>query len=161
MAKKMREPRLKSISITNKKQSLDTGTGELNTILSESSFKTPVEPNFVKMYLEDIAKLYQCTRPEIDVLFEILKIMDYSNIASLPLGRKQTIAENLYLKSINWVNLCLIQLMKKGIMTKQGSGVYLVNPLLFAKGTWKDIREIEFTAVYTEKGGRIIKTEKK
>jgi hypothetical protein len=134
------------------------------------------ESDFVKMYLDDLALLKGLTPTEGNVLYELLKRMDYNNEISLSTGAKKEIchALEMYSKagrgkgfatlvddktneptpSTNSLNGIINRLCEKEIFFKKDKGLYQVNPFLFGKGRWADIDNIRVTVDYTPQGKR-------
>jgi len=118
---------------------VDTETGELiDIITTDTVTKMPVEPPFVKLYLEDIALLYNVPNTGKDVMIELLKLMNYSdNEIILPPAIRRRTADKLNL-SIYSFNNQFNKLVKNNIIIKVDESVYVANPLLFGKGSWTD-----------------------
>lgn len=131
-------------------------TGEVERIHRESV--VPKEPEFVKLYLENISMLRGLPKWTDAVLRELLRLMNYKNQIVLNASLKKEIAEDLKIKNIKSIDNALGKLVKGQVLIRKDKGIYIGNPLLFGKGEWKDIRELRMTVHYSTKG-RTISTE--
>lgn len=117
--------------------------GEVKALRKVAVHKVPAEPDFVKLYTADVATLNGIRGVQKDVLVLMAGIMDYENVAVIsPACRKRWVAE-LGITS-NGLNNAISQLLKSGHVTSLGnkrSGEYLVDPLMFSKGAWKETIE--------------------
>lgn len=113
------------------------------------------EPDYVKMYLKDILKLKDIQKAGNDVLFAILKRIDYSNEIFLFAPVKRKIAEELNLKEVT-ISKSIEDLCKKEIIIRKERGVYVVNPFYFGRGKWENIKRIRLEIEYGT-NGRILK----
>lgn len=136
-------------------QTVDSN-GEVKEQTSKSTTKIRVEqePDFVKLYIKDICKLNDIPTTGNNILNELLKYMGYDNLVLLPSGVKKKITEDLDLGKSTLDNT-LGKLVKKDILKREGVGMYKLNPYLFGRGSWKDIKGIRATWTYNE-NGRVI-----
>lgn len=103
-------------------------------------FTFPKEPPYIKMYLQDIEKLYTLPEGTHRVLFELLKKLDYEGQINLNISVKRKIVENIGWKTVGSLdNYISLHLMKKDIFKKIDTGVFAPNPNLFGRGDWKEI----------------------
>ncbi|WP_063657595.1 replication/maintenance protein RepL [Candidatus Arsenophonus triatominarum] len=86
--------------------------------------------------------------------------MNYDGQIILNAAVKRMIASLINVKeqSISNSITCLIQ---KDIMQRIDTGIYVLNPTLFAKGAWGDVRKLrekylELKVTYTPEGKRIL-----
>ena len=135
---------------------IDHETGEILNEFKEHSFKT-TEPSFIKMYLDDILSLTNINSTAKNVLFGLLKYMDYENRIDLASRQRKELAQILN-TSIQTISNSLGVLIKKNILLKLDRGSYLMNPDYFAKGKWSDILKIKISIEYTPEG-RILITQ--
>jgi hypothetical protein len=135
---------------------LDRETGEIKETQEKrvQTIKVDDEPNYVKLYLEDICQLNELPKTSSKLLNELLKLMDYKNRVLLPSGIKKEIANNLSL-SVGTLNNDITKLIKKGIIKRESTGVYLLNPHYFGKGKWQDIKEIRAVWTYSKNGRKL------
>ena len=152
-------------SIMNKKiiqqkiiEAVNLETGSIATIESEKVFYLPKEPSYIKLYFDDIAKIYGL--PSSNAMFELLKQMNYEGQIILNSTTKKIICERVKFKSVYSLNNYLSQLVKKGVFKNVGRGVYQPNPNLFGRGDWKSIyklREAWIKIGYDKEGNKVIK----
>lgn len=124
------------------------------------------EPAFAKIYFGDVGRMFGLSPLTRDIMMLIVTKMGYGNgEVYVSSGLKKEICEMLRVfsrdgkVSLPTFNNCLYKLVGKGLLMKKDRGVYLVNPYVFGRGEWKDIKEIRSTVVYSE-GGTVIRTEK-
>jgi hypothetical protein len=134
----------------------DLNTGEV-VDSNSTAIRFSQEPEYVKLYLKDVAKIYDLGQSMGKQFLALLRKMNYDNQIVLSSLIKETLAIELGIKK-NTLEHSLHVLIIKGILLKQASNQYLVNPHLIGKGTWKDIREIRMHITYG-KDGRLVKTE--
>lgn len=134
------------------KETIDKQTGEVLQTYSESVI--PREPDFIKLYLDDIGVLKGIAAWTNSVLVELLKLMSYKNQIVLNSTVKHDIASDLKIAPKS-IDNALGALVKQGILTRRGTGVYIASPMLFGRGEWKDIRKLRLTIEYTQKGRKL------
>lgn len=148
---------------------VDADTGEVRNIVRHERHVTRSvegEPHFIKVYLNDIARLNGIQAKAIQVLFELLSMMDYRNQISLSAGKKKEMCEKLDIWSrrsngatelgVNILDQQIHRLVKGGFLSRKDKGVYVANPDLFGRGRWGDIRKIRLSIEYTEDGRFLI-----
>jgi len=141
--------------VVYQKDTVDLSSGEVIKTYTESVIGK--EPDFIKLYLDDIAMLNNVPKRANGVLYELLAMMDYKNRIVLNSAIKQEIAEDLKI-AVKTIDNTLNLLLKEGILIRRGTGLFIGNPNLFGKGEWKDIRSLRMSITYG-KGGRVIETE--
>lgn len=142
----------------------DYTTGEIKVSSKTTQFKSD-EPNYVKLYLDDISYLNRLTPSSSSVLYELLNYTTYKD---------HNIVLNSYIKNeiakkikttLGVINNNITKLVNKKILNRVGRGTYILSPFLFGKGDWKSIRElrnqnIEMKIIYNcETNEREISTE--
>lgn len=139
--------------LTGELLSLTTEVTDINTV--------PTEPNYLKLYVDDLGLLNKLSGSEVIALIHIAALANYDGQVSLPLLIKQSIAEKAGVK-IQAVNNATVKLTRKGILKRMGTAVYLLNPDLFARGKWREIRErrkaFQSITTYLPNGEKIIET---
>lgn len=138
----------------------DVLTGE---IVSERSTVVNIrtlepEPPFIKMYIEDLGRLYQLKLGHQSILSCIASGVDYDGTIGITATRKAKIAAKLGC-SMKSIENALTEYVRTGILVRIGRGEYELDPSLFAKGAWRDIceRRKDFQAKITySKTGRKI-----
>ncbi|ODN41353.1 hypothetical protein [Piscirickettsia litoralis] len=120
------------------------------------------EPSYVKLYFDDLAFLFGMPKGLSDVLFELIKLIDFeTNEIHLTTPRKEQIVKTLGIKRVQTLNNYIATLKKKQILLSAGRGVYKPNPYIIARGKWSDIKklrnraDISLKIDYTEKGRKI------
>lgn len=146
-------------------RSFNHETGEVTHETSENVSYLPTEPPYVKLYLDDIAKLYGLPKASSDLLHCLLRKMDYDGIITLVSSSKKRIAEDIGVKP-QTIDNNIQSLLKADILRRAGRGEFMFNPNIVAKGDWKSIHKqrnkfLELTMTYTPEGERIVKGELK
>ena len=134
---------------------IDSETGEILKTTDIKSFQVEKEPNYVKMYIDDISKLKNIPPSSNEVLNVLVRNMSYGNIVVMIKPIKDRIMEHTGL-SLNTINKSIDNLYKAGILIRQSRGVYLVDPTLFAKGKWEDIKKLRLVVDYKSDGTKEI-----
>lgn len=131
-----------------------TTTTDINTV--------PTEPNYLKLYVDDLGLLNKLSGSEVIALIHIAALANYDGQVCLPLLVKQSIAEKTNVKP-QAIGNTIVKLTAKGILKRIGTAVYLLNPDLFAKGKWREIRELrrafQSITTYLPNGEKIIETK--
>jgi hypothetical protein len=115
------------------------------------------EPPYVKLYISDIVKLSGLPIYVNDVLLHLVKNMGYNNIVPMYKPIKELICNELGIK-LNTINKAIQELNDKGILLRMHRGLYMLDPMIFGRGSWKDVKKIRMTIEYNEEGKRIIKS---
>jgi len=125
--------------------SIDALTGETLSRESTTVSFLPKEPPYIKVYIQDISRLYGMTPSAGGLLYELASRMSYDGTVCIVSCILQSICEKLKIKPQTFRNL-LDKFLKNGILCRVGRGVFELNPDLFAKGDWVDIskRRLEF-----------------
>lgn len=111
---------------------------------------TGKEPDFVKLYLDDV--LYMSNMPPglSALMYELLQYVSYADRGaelSLSTGLRKRIAEKLGMTPAVFNN-SLSKLTKGKILKLVDRGLYQLNPYFFGRGEWKDISRIRATWDY-------------
>jgi len=136
---------------TEVKVDLETGKAIESTEQRERTVKVEQEPNFIKLYLQDICKLNDIPKTGSKLLNELLKYTSYDNKILLPSAIKKEIAKKLD-TTVGTLDNALSKLTKKEILRREGTGVYILNPFFFGKGKWTDIKKIRAEWEYGVEG---------
>lgn len=136
--------------ITNKVTDLETGEIKYQEEYVEAY--TDKEPDYVKLYLQDIVALNNLPKGLDRVINVLLKSMSYDNMIILNSFIKQKMAKELQYKSVQVLNNNINKLVKAEFLFRQGFGTYQVNAKYFGKGNWKEIQEIRMEQRYTANG---------
>jgi len=124
-------------------------TGETEERTEIRNVRVDIEPNFVKLYIQDMCLLNEIPKQNSTVLTELLLHVNYANEIMLPQGLKERIVDTLKISKGSLDN-SLSLLVKKGLLQRLGRGVYKLNPYLFGKGKWQDIKEIRMEWIYAK-----------
>lgn len=120
---------------------IDHQTGEVLKTSVVKRYKGD-EPNYIKLYLQDIAYLHGLPPSAKDIMNELLQYVSYGT-QEIVLNKaiKDRIAENIG-ASVKTVDNRLQELVKVGIIDRVAPGTFTLNPYLFGKGDWKTISEL-------------------
>lgn len=129
----------------------DGETGEITYKEEENTVHIPSEPNFIKMYLEDVLYLTDLPKGLNPILYAFLKRMSYGNELVINAALKRQIAKEVD-RSVSSVNNAITSLVKGKILKRIDTGYYMINPRFFGKGEWKDIAKLRMTVEYTPEG---------
>lgn len=122
----------------------------------------PPEPPFVKMYIDDLGRISGLQASHTSILTYVAALVDYDGIVTLNARRKACIAATTGC-SIKTIENAITEYMKHDIVRRIGRAEYELNPSLFAKGEWKNIRErreaFSMHISYTKAGRQIVTTK--
>lgn len=139
-------------------------TGELLSLTTEiTDINTlPTEPNYLKLYIDDLGLLNKLSGGETRVLIHIAALANYEGEIVLPLVIKKRIAEKAGVK-VQSTSDILTKFINKGILKRIDKTLYLLNPDLFARGKWREIRErrktFQSVTTYYPNGEKTIETK--
>ena len=136
--------------VTYERTKIDYTTGEITS--QEFIHRYGAEPAYVKLYLDCLCDLKGLSKSLNPILIELLKHMSYA-------GKDEEFGGQLiYLNSVLKRNICKVvkrsmirldqalgDFCKAQILKRVARGTYQVNPYLFGKGDWKDIKNIRAT----------------
>jgi len=100
----------------------------------------PPEPAYVKLYIDDIGRMSGLQSSHVEILTYVAAIVDYDGIVTLNARRKGCIAATVNC-STKTIDNAITEYVKHGIVRRIGRAEYELNPSLFAKGEWRNIRE--------------------
>lgn len=148
----------RKVTKTEVVETIDKQTGEieLNKVRSQT-YLIDKEPDYVKLYLEDITRLKDIPSGMNKVLFELMKSISYNGIIMAYKPVKDLMCSNMGI-SVNYLNKCIDEFYKKGILIRYARGVYIADPNLFAKGSWKDIQNLRLVIDYNKDGSKTLKS---
>ena len=116
-------------------------TGEIKESTTVRAVKGE-EPSYIKLYLQDISYLYGLPATAGDLMHELLQYVTYgTQQIILNASVKEKICEVTGIAK-QTLNNRLQDLVNKGIIARDGRGVFVLNPYLFGKGDWKSVREL-------------------
>ncbi len=143
----------------------DNLTGEITVdkTITEYEQRLPNEPPYIKLYTDDLSGLFGLCISTSSVLFCLVSISSYNGEIIINKHIKERIASRIGAKktskgvfSISAVNKALTELVNVNIIMRVDTGVYQLNPNLFARGKWRDIyekrKDFKMTITYSNKG---------
>lgn len=134
-------------------------TGEVMTYESLTVSRMPAEPPFVKMYLDDLGRVLDLPGGPRDILYTLVRKMDYDGVISLTPAGRQRICDSHGIRPQTFANY-LQTLIKADVIRMAGRGEFLMNPALFARGSWEDIQKLrggfEMVVRYDRHGGKSV-----
>jgi hypothetical protein len=136
-------------------------SGEVLRHSSSKTFKVTKEPDYVKLYLQDVLYLSDMPKKHTKVLYELLKRSSYANKGlqvCLSAGLKRIMAKDLGFSRVQSIDNALSDLVKGYILIRIETGVYQFNPAFFGKGEWEDIQELRLNISYDDITGRTFKS---
>lgn len=123
---------------------VDQTTGEIIEQTKAVVYTVENEPAYVKMYLNDLSKLLDLPKAHTDLLYILMTMMDYENIVTLSPRKRDRICQQLNITKQSLANN-LHKLAKVDAVRSVGRGEYQLNPELFAKGSWADIKNLQLS----------------
>jgi hypothetical protein len=130
--------------------------------LNEKLGMTPTkEPDFIKLYFDDIRKLWEISKPAQIILGELLKLVTYNptdkmhNMVVLPTHIKQEIKNLLSDKPLianNIFSRGIASLLKSSLLIKVNTDVYYLSHFLCSRTDWSNteaMRAIRIEILYT------------
>lgn len=148
---------VKKVTYDEVKLHYDYISGELIEETKRKTILVDKEPDFCKMYLDDLQRLFSLQNNTQKVLLCLLQNMGYNNRVITVKELKEQIAKDTGLSYQTVVN-SINKLKDTGFLIRQSVNVYVVDPNLFARGNWKDIQNLKLTIVYNPDGTRSIRS---
>lgn len=153
------------MKIERTEQTIDGLTGEItkHTSTVVQLNKLPPEPEYIKLYVDDIGKLHGLSPAHREVLLYVAAASGYDGIATISARRKAAIALTIG-GSVKTVSNALTECVKAGLLRRVAHGEYEPNPFVFGRGSWAEIRERRerFVAsfVYGPEGRQLLEARK-
>lgn len=148
------------ITVTDINTITDHETGEV--LSQEKSTKTRLierEPNYIKLYTDDIGRLFNLPGSSSDVLAAIASHMAYkTNIIVLYGPIKKVIMAELGMNK-NTFNKAIDDLYRAGMLIRLSRACYMVDPELYGSGSWKDVQKVRLSIEYNADGTKSVTTE--
>jgi hypothetical protein len=131
-----------------------TSTRTINTVGNKGN-----EPPFIKLFIDDIARMYQL--PSETPLLELIRLLNWDNQIILNSAIKRQIISRVGYKSVAVLNNYLSKCVSKGVFRLIDTGIYEANPELFGRGSWPEIKnkrldEFWLKINYDEMGNKTI-----
>lgn len=147
----------KKVTQTQITETIDKETGEVLTTSTTKSFHFDKEPEYIKMYVSDVARIKDIPSGMSPVLFELISQMGYNNVIPAYKPIKMITCRKLGV-SIYYLNKCIQTFYEKGLFIRAARGVYVADPELFARGKWEDIKQLRLVIEYgIDKKGNTVK----
>lgn len=135
---------------TYAKVMVDNTTGEV--IKEEYVYKQSVEPNYIKLYIDCLCDFKGISKSLNPILLGFVKRMSYAGpdedfggqILYLNAAFKRAVAAECGV-TLKRVEQAITDFVKSGIFARVATATYQVNPELFGRGQWKDIKNIRAT----------------
>lgn len=137
---------------------IDAETGEIIEQARRESLAVGKEPNYYKVYINDLANLQGLNPTEKMVLETLSANMTFDNLIVLIKPIKEKLCE-ITGKEFETIKKAIQGLTKKKVLLKEERACYRVNPKYVAKGKWEDIKALRLVVEYSERG-RDISIEK-
>jgi hypothetical protein len=151
--------KMKLVSTTTN-ETYDKETDEITKISQTKTNKGRLqEPDYVKLYLDDIEVLFRLPKNASNVLYSFLKRMSYKGVIYTNIAMKTEICKELQLKNVKSIDNHIAILVKQDIVKRVDRGTFIINPNLIAKGKWQDI--LGLRVEYDVHGNRKITPELK
>jgi len=125
--------------------------GEIIHSEEEKTINWGAEPNYIKLYLDDVLYLSDLPKGLNSILYAFLKRMSYGNQLVINAALKRQVAKEVDL-SVSSINNAITNFVKGDLFERVDTGLYQVNPHLFGKGEWKDIAKIRLNVTFDGNG---------
>lgn len=129
-------------------------TGEVIEKSVTHTVRIESEPSFVKLYTKDMCKLNDVPKSANKVLNALLERTNYENQIVLAAHTKKVICDELEIKRPSLDN-AILKLVKSELILRVGRGVFSLNPYVFGKGKWQDIKKLQMTWDYDTEGRKL------
>ena len=133
-------------------------TGEITKTVTQEVSMFEKEPPYVKLYLQDIGRLNGLNNSEQKLVNELVFNMGFNNIVPSYKPVKEMIADKLGMK-YNTLDKSIKELHRKGILIRKARGLYIMDPNIFGRGSWRDVKRIRMVIDYNEDGTKSINSE--
>ena len=136
--------------------------GVINSSISERIRYIESEPPYVKLYLDAVLYLKDLPRSYSSVLIAILKRMasadseiDKDGLGGqevlLPIAHKRRISVETGL-TVKTINNTISALVKSEILYRTDKAIYTINPHIFGKGEWRNIKKLRMQVEFSAEG---------
>ena len=138
-------------------QIINEKTGEISMSEITNTFVVDKEPDFIKLYISDISRLNDLPKGMDPILLELIKGLGYNNVIAAYKPIKLMICKQLGI-SMSYLNKAINTFYVKGIFIRLARGIYIADPELFGRGSWKDIKQLRLVIDYNDDGTKTIKS---
>lgn len=140
--------------VQERSQVIDKETAEIITQSITQTIPIGQEPNYYKVYMQDLANLHELTPTERQVIEILSSNMSFENLIVVIKPIKDRLCE-LTGKKYETIKASIQGLVNKGILIREERACYRVNPKYIAKGKWQDIKALRLVIDYSQKGRQI------
>ena len=145
------------VTSTQIRETVDLETGEVVSQTKNHTFLAEREPDYVKIYLQDIGRLNDLTSKQNEILMAFIGAMGYKGIIPAFKPIKEQLAMDLGV-SLNTVNKAVQTFKDKGLFIPFKRGMYIADPMLFGRGRWSDIKDLRLIIEYNQDGSKKLTT---
>ena len=148
----------------NKKKNLETVVQDTKTVVTHDgvlldveqhkTFPVGEEPAYYKVYMQDVSAVLGLEPAEQVVFKACCANMTFGNRIFL-IKRTKMYLEQLTGYKFNTIRATITKLVKKGLLLREDTSTYIVNPKFAARGKWEDIRALRLVIEYSEQGRNI------
>jgi hypothetical protein len=117
-------------------------TGEVLMESHTQIKRLPIEPPFIKLYLDEIIKISNLPKGNSAVLYQFIRLVDYDGEVNLSPHLKNKMVRIIGMKNAKSLDNAISSLIKGNIMKRIGRGSFVLNPNLFAKGSWNNVHHL-------------------
>lgn len=136
----------------------DVESGDTRAIKETNIIRLPSEPPFIKMYIDDLSHFIGLKERHKEVVFELIRKLDFEGMITLTPRTRASIAERLGITDQSFRNY-LSEVVKTGLFKRISHNEFEVNPHYFARGDWQSVysrrKEFVMEIRYTDKGRKI------
>lgn len=136
-----------------------TESGQIVREEHERVLRLPQEPEYIKLYLEDLGAILDVPAGPQTVLMALLRKMDWEGMITLSPASRERIARLCNIKIHTLANYLTV-LCERGVLKRTGRGDYEMNPHLMGKGDWSEIlkrrAEFKMTVTYRPDGTKTV-----
>ena len=120
------------------KKAVDKETGVEVSTESATVSRLPSEPNFVKLYIDDLSSILKIPDGPKSLIWLLVRQMSYDGIIAVTPGTRRRMSEELSIKEKTLRNY-LWSLCQSDVLRRIERGEYELNPSYFGKGHWSNI----------------------
>jgi len=139
---KPKQEKLKKVTYEEETIEIDNETGEVVKVRNTKTAIISTEPDFLKLYLSDIKRIFSLEKNVSLVLYSIILRMGYDN--------------KFVSVKVETIDVAISKLKKESILIPISKSVYLVDPNLFARGKWNKLKDLRLCINYNPDGTRTI-----
>ena len=145
----------KKVTYEEESIEIDNETGEVTKSKKTKTAIVSTEPDFLKLYLSDIKRIFSLEKNVSLVLYSIVLRMGYDNKFVAVKDTKMLMSKDTGLK-VETIDVAISKLKKENILIPISKSVYLVDPNLFARGKWNKLKDLRLCINYNPDGTRTI-----